>query len=391
MTTVLLVVIYIAFIGLGIPDSLFGAAWPAIYTEMNIPVSWANFVTIIISAGTIVSSLFSVKLINYLGTAKITAVSTTITAVALYGFSCSKNIIWMCIFSVPLGLGAGAIDTALNNYVALHYKAVHMNFLHCFYGIGVSLSPFLMSLALSDNSWRSGYKTVFLFQLCIAILTIISIPLWKKVQHSSKTINIENGRTVVFSKLLKNKKVRMSCMSFFGSCGLEYTCGVWGSTFLVISRGLPADIAAFLITFYYVGMALGRFLSGILSISINSTRIIKLGQAITLAAIIIIVLPFPAYVSGIALFMIGLGNGPVFPNMLHLTPENFGKDISQSVMGVQMAAAYFGIMLSPALFGLISQNISASLFPYYLLIMFAIMVIGGSYSLNRKKCKESNF
>ena len=391
MTAVLLVVIYIAFIGLGIPDSLFGAAWPAIYTEMNIPVSWANFVTIIISAGTIVSSLFSVKLINYLGTAKITAVSTTITAVALYGFSCSKNIIWMCIFSVPLGLGAGAIDTALNNYVALHYKAVHMNFLHCFYGIGVSLSPFLMSLALSDNSWRSGYKTVFLFQLCIAILTIISIPLWKKVQHSSETINTENGRTVVFSKLLKNKKVRMSCMSFFGSCGLEYTCGVWGSTFLVISRGVPADIAAFLITFYYVGMALGRFLSGILSISINSTRIIKLGQAITLAAIIIIVLPFPAYVSGIALFMIGLGNGPVFPNMLHLTPENFGKDISQSVMGVQMAAAYFGIMLSPALFGLISQNISASLFLYYLLIMFAIMVIGGSYSLNRKKCKDSNF
>lgn len=388
MTVVLLVVIYISFIGLGIPDSLFGAAWPAIYTEMNIPVSWANFVTILISAGTIVSSLFSAKLINYLGTAKITAVSTTITAVALYGFSCSTNIIWMCIFSIPLGLGAGAIDTALNNYVALHYKAVHMNFLHCFYGIGVSLSPFLMSLALSDNSWRSGYKTVFLFQLCIAILTIISIPLWEKVQHSSKTISTENGRTVVFSKLLKNKKISMSCMSFFGSCGLEYTCGVWGSTFLVISRGIPADTAAFLITFYYVGIALGRFLSGILSISINSTRIIKLGQAITLAAIIIIILPFPAYISGIALFMIGLGNGPVFPNMLHLTPENFGKDISQSVMGVQMAASYFGIMLSPALFGLISQNISASLFPYYLLIMFAIMLIGGKYLLNRKKCKD---
>lgn len=391
MTVVLLVVIYISFIGLGIPDSLFGAAWPAIYTEMNIPVSWANFVTILISAGTIVSSLFSAKLINYLGTAKITAVSTTITAVALYGFSCSTNIIWMCIFSIPLGLGAGAIDTALNNYVALHYKAVHMNFLHCFYGIGVSLSPFLMSLALSDNSWRSGYKTVFLFQLCIAILTIISIPLWEKVQHSSKTISTENGRTVVFSKLLKNKKISMSCMSFFGSCGLEYTCGVWGSTFLVISRGIPADTAAFLITFYYVGMALGRFLSGILSISINSTRIIKLGQAITLAAIIIIILPFPAYISGIALFMIGLGNGPVFPNMLHLTPENFGKDLSQSVMGVQMAASYFGIMLSPALFGLISQNISASLFPYYLLIMFAIMLIGGNYLLNKKKCKDSNF
>lgn len=388
MTVALLVIIYIAFIGLGIPDSLFGAAWPAIYTELNIPVSWANFVTILISAGTIVSSLFSAKLINYLGTAKITAISTTMTAFALYGFSCSKNIIWMCLFSVPLGLGAGAIDTALNNYVALNYKAIHMNFLHCFYGIGVSLSPFLMSLALSDNSWRSGYKTVFLFQLCIAILTIISIPLWKKVQHSSEAVNTENGRTVGLLKLLKNQKVRMSCMSFFGSCGLEYTCGVWGSTFLVVSRGIPADAAAFLATFYYVGMALGRFLSGILSIRLNSRRIIKLGQVIVLAAIILIILPLPSYVSGIGLFMIGLGNGPVFPNMLHLTHENFGKDISQSVMGVQMAVAYLGIMLSPALFGLIAQNISVSLFPYYLLIMFAIMIIGGSYSLIKKKCEN---
>ncbi len=386
MAIALLFVIYIAFIGLGIPDSLFGAAWPAIYTELNIPVSWANFVTILISSGTIVSSLFSAKLINYLGTAKITAISTTITAFALYGFSYSKNIIWMCFFSVPLGLGAGAIDTALNNYVALHYKAVHMNFLHCFYGIGVSLSPFLMSLALSDNSWRSGYKTVFLFQLCIAILTIISIPLWKKVQHSSEAVNTENGRTVGFLKLLKNQKVRMSCMSFFGSCGLEYTCGGWGSTFLVLSRGISADAAAFLVTFYYVGMVLGRFLSGILSIRLNSSRIIKLGQVIVLAAIILIILPLPSYASGIGLFMIGLGNGPVFPNMLHLTPENFGKDISQSVMGVQMAVAYLGIMLSPALFGLIAQNISASLFPYYLLIMFAIMIIGGSYPLSKKKC-----
>ncbi len=388
MTVALLVIIYIAFIGLGIPDSLFGAAWPAIYTELNIPVSWANFVTILISAGTIVSSLFSAKLINYLGTAKITAISTALTAFALYGFSCSKNIIWMCFFSVPLGLGAGAIDTALNNYVALNYKAVHMNFLHCFYGIGVSLSPFLMSLALSDNSWRSGYKTVFLFQLCVAILTIISIPLWKKVQHGSEAVNTENGRTVGLFKLLRNKKIRMSCMSFFGSCGLEYTCGVWGSTFLVVSRGIPADAAAFLVTFYYVGMALGRFLSAILSIRLSSRRIIKLGQVIVLAAIILIILPLPSYVSGIGLFMIGLGNGPVFPNMLHLTPENFGKDISQSVMGAQMAAAYLGIMLSPALFGLIAQNISASLFPYYLLIMFSIMIIGGSYSLIKKKCEN---
>ena len=232
MATLLLIVIYIAFIGLGIPDSLFGTAWPAIYTEMDLPVSWASFVTVIVSGGTIVSSLLSARVINRFGTAAVTAVSTAMTALALFGFSVSGSMLWLCLFAVPLGLGAGSVDTALNNYVALHYKAVHMNFLHCFYGIGVSLSPYLMSLALSGHSWRSGYRTVFWIQLGITAVTVLSLPLWKKAAAARAADAPESpARTVGFGTLLKNRQVRLACLVFIGSCGLEYTCGTWGSTF----------------------------------------------------------------------------------------------------------------------------------------------------------------
>ena len=237
MTTFLLIIIYIAFIGLGIPDSLFGAAWPAIYPEFGIPISLATLVTVIISSGTIFSSLFAARLINRFGTGKITAVSTTATALALLGFSFSGSILHMCLLAVPLGLGAGAIDTALNNYVALHYKASHMSFLHCFYGIGVSLSPFLMSLALAGGSWRSGYRTVFWFQLGIALLTLFTLPVWKIVRHGlSDEAEEEQSITLGFLEMLKIPKVVFGCLTFVGSCAIEYTCGVWGSTFLVNSR-----------------------------------------------------------------------------------------------------------------------------------------------------------
>ena len=375
MATLLLIVIYIAFIGLGIPDSLFGAAWPAIYTELDLPVSWANFVTMIISGGTIVSSLLSARLINRFGTAAITAVSTSLTAAALFGISTSGSMLWLCLFAIPLGLGAGSIDTALNNYVALHYKATHMNFLHCFYGIGVSLSPFLMSLSLSSGSWRNGYRTVFWFQLGIAVLTIVSLPLWKKVKHTGQNPEDVPGRTVGFFTLIRNSRIRMACLVFLGSCGIEYTCGVWGSTFLVNSRGQTTDTAALMITFYYIGIAFGRFLSGVLASKLSSERLVKAGQALVLVAILLVLVPIPS-VSGIGLFLIGTGNGPVFPNMLHLTPRNFGEDISQSVMGIQMAASYVGILLVPALFGIIAQFIGTALFPYYLLIFYAVMVAG---------------
>lgn len=375
MSTVLLIIIYITFIGLGIPDSLFGTAWPAIYSEFGLPVSFANFITLTISGGTIVSSLMSSKLIRRFGTGRVTAVSTVMTAAALLGFSFSKSFFFLWLMAIPLGLGAGAIDTALNNYAALHYKASHMSFLHCFYGVGVSCSPFLMSLSLADNAdWRGGYRTVFFIQLAISVLSVATLPIWNRVKTAE---NIEETSTPVsFKSLLKMPKLYMVGLVFIGSCAVECTCGNWGSTFLVEAKGFSVDRAAAIITFYYVGMALGRFLSGVLATKLTSKQLIFIGQGAVAVAIIILLLPLPSTVSGVALFLIGLGNGPIFPNMIFLTPKNFGKDLSQSVMGMQMVLAYIGILCAPALFGVIAQKISAALLPVYLLIFYIVMIIG---------------
>ena len=385
MATLLLIVIYIAFIGLGVPDSLFGTAWPAIYTDLNLPVSWASIVTIIVSCGTTTSSLLSSWLISRFGTGKITAVSTLMTALALLGFSCSDSMLWLCLCAIPLGLGAGSIDTALNNYVALHYKASHMNFLHCFYGIGVSLSPYLMSLALSKGTWEGGYRAVFWFQLAIAALTVLALPLWKKVRHAQNgEEEEETPRVLSFPALMKMPKVRMACLVFIGYCALEYTCGTWGSTFLVNAKGAAADTAARMVTFYYIGLALGRFLSGVLAGRLHSRQLVKIGQTILLAAIASLFLPLPSAFCSVSLFFIGLGNGPIFPNMLHLTPELFGKDLSQAVIGAEMATSYIGVLLAPALFGLIAQNVTAALFPVYLLVLYALMITGTAASVYKK-------
>ncbi len=375
MSTLLLVIIYITFIGLGIPDSVFGTAWPAIYAEFDLPVSWANSITLTISGGTIVSSLLSAKLIRWLGTAKVTAISTVLTAVALFGFSCSHHFILLWLMSIPLGLGAGAIDTALNNYVALHYSSSQMSFLHCFYGIGVSCSPLLMSLALAENAdWRGGYRTVFYIQLAISLLSVITLPLWKRVEAPEETE--EAAAPVSLRSVLKMPKFYLVGLIFIGSCALECTCGNWGSTFLVAAKGFSIDKAASVITFYYVGMTLGRFLSGILARKFTSRQLVAVGQVIVVSAIVLLLLPLPAFASVVALFLIGLGNGPIFPNMLYLTPEHFGKEKSQTATGLQMVLAYIGILCAPALFGIIAQNISVSLLPIYLAVMCGIMILG---------------
>lgn len=374
MATVLLIIIYITFIGLGIPDSLFGTAWPAIYTEMNLPVSYANFVTSIISGGTIISSLLSNQLLKRYGTAKITAASTALTAGALLGFSYAGSLLFLCLFAIPLGIGAGAIDTALNNYVALHYKAVHMNFLHCFYGIGISLSPYLMSLMLSEHeNWRSGYKLVFIIQFAISVISIVSIPLWGKVNHED-TYKENTDSAPGILCMLKEHKVHLVCLIFIGSCAIEYTCGIWGSTFLVNEKGMSVDYAAKIITLYYIGIACGRFLSGIISYRFSSWQIVICGQLITFAAIVLLFLPLPALASGGSLFLVGMGNSPIFPNMIHLTPDHFGKEKSQAAMSLQMSASYLSILLAPVFFGFIAQNISIAVFPYYLGIAFVVMM-----------------
>ncbi|WNS45160.1 MFS transporter [Paenibacillus sp. MMS20-IR301] len=375
MATLLLVVIYIIFISLGIPDSLFGAAWPAIYEEFSLPVSAAGSVTFTISACTTISSLLSARLINKYGTAKLTAISVFLTATALLGFSLSPNIIWFCLFAVPLGLGAGAVDAALNNYVALYYKASHMNLLHCFYGLGVSVSPYIMSLALSQqNNWRGGYSNAFWIQIIIALIALCTLPLWKKVHLRKQEPEDEVFHIVSITKLCKLPAARAVFFILISSCAIEYTAGIWGSTFLVNTKGLTAENAAKCLALYYIGLATGRLLAGLAATRLSSWKLISIGQSVLITAIFMLMLPLPTSVSVGALFLIGLGNAPIFPNILHLTPQNFGKEYSQSMMGAQMAVSYVGIALMPPLYGILAQKLSMSIFPYFIVLLFSLMV-----------------
>lgn len=375
MATALLIIIYIAFIGLGIPDSLFGTAWPAIYSEFELPISFGSFVTIIISCGTVLSSVISSKIISRLGTNKVSAYSTLLTALALLGFSFAPNLWIMCFWAIILGVGAGAIDVALNNYVAIHYSATHMSFLHCFYGVGVSASPYILSLVIAGNfGWRGGYRIAFAIQLIITLLLFLSLPLWRKAHGGENESEENTHKDLSFGSVLKIPGVKMMCSLFIASCAIECTCGGWGSTFLVEYKHLPAEKAAQIIMIYYIGMTIGRFLSGVLAAKLHSWKIIKLGQIVLGLALLLLILPGGIYLCALGMFLIGLGNGPMFPNFNYLTPENFGSDISQSVIGIQMASAYIGIMVAPAVCGLLGQVFGMVIFPFYLILFYAIMI-----------------
>lgn len=378
MATFLLTVIYIAFIGLGIPDSIFGTAWPVIYREFGVSVSWASYYSMLCFAGTVSSSLLSARLLNRFGTARVTAFSTLLTACALILTSLCESIWPIMLLAIPLGLGAGAIDTGLNNYVALHYSASQMSFLHCFYGVGVAASPYILSLFLGgEGSWRGGYRIAFIIQLSIAALCFLSFPLWKKVGKAATAEgDAAPPRTVSFRELMKMPAVRSVCLVFFASVLLEFVCGTWCATFLVDHKGLSPDLAAGLLVIYYLGMISGRFLSGILSPRMSGWRIIKLGILFIGAGLVLIALPLGSRLSAIALFCVALGNGPVYPILSHLAPVSFGKDISRSVMGVQYAAANTGAMLGPPLFGLIAGRLGVGLLPWYLAAALVIMCIG---------------
>lgn len=374
MATLLLIVIFIDFIGLGIPDSLFGAAWPAINRDFGLPISAANAVTVTMTVCSIISSLMSSKLTEKFSTSKIAAVSTALTAVGLFGFSISKNIYMMFFFTLFLGFGAGAIDAVLNNYVAVHYRASHMNFLHCFYGIGVTLSPYLMSLALKNRSWQSGYRLAFIIQLVISIIAFASLPLWQKNGRLSESSD-EKSEKISFAELIKLPGIKSTWLVFFGSCALEYVGGTWSSSFLVNSRGITVDRAALFVTVYYGGIAFGRFLSGILSSKLKPQQIILIGTILIIPAIFLVSQPFIPNLIAVGMFLIGLGNGPLYPNMVHLTPIRFGTQHSQAVMGSQMAAAYIGILSMPTLTGFLAQKFSTDIFPYCLAVLYGIMLI----------------
>ena len=383
MATLLVTIIFVTYVGLGIPDSLFGTAWPAIYTEFNLPISYSNFVTGLMYMGTIVSSLLSARLTKKLGTPLVVAISTALTAIALFGFSVSKNMIMLCLFSIPLGLGAGAIDNVLNTYVALNYKATHVNFLHCSYGVGVTLSPFLMSLALKNsNNWQGGYRIMFFFQLALTVMCFLSIPIWKKVKEQKA--EEDETRVVSIPELLRIPIARASLVIYYSSCAIESVCLAWGSTFLVNSKGLTPDKAAGMITFYFIGMTLGRFISGLIANKVSPKRIIVFGETVVLFAIILTFFQNPTLAT-VGLFLIGLGNGPVFPNMTHLTPIHMGRDISQSFIGLQGAVAYGSILISPILFGLLAEKLSTDIFSIFQIVALIITMIATAMMLKHSK------
>lgn len=387
MVTILLVVIYIAFIGLGIPDSLFGTAWPAIYTEYGLPISLGGVITMVTFIGTTISSLLSARLIRKFGTARLTAGCTLLTALALLGFSFSHSFVVLIILAVPLGLGAGSIDTALNNYVASHYNASQMSFLHCFYGVGVTVSPFILTLVFrNDTNWRRGYGIATIIQFVIAAIVIFSLPLWNRVRDKNE-ISESSIKSLSVIEASKIRGVKVMWLLFFCTCSIELTVGAWSSTFLVESRGATEELAAGTITFYYLGMTSGRFLSGVLARKIHSRTIITIGSVILGIALLMLTVTNNSYIAIAALFLIGLGNGPMFPNLNYLTPEQFGEERSAALIGAQMAVANIGIVISPLLFGFLGQALGMGLFGYYLLFFYVFLVIG--VILNRKQFRKN--
>lgn len=375
MTALLLVIIYIAFISLGLPDSLLGSAWPVMHGELGVPVSFAGIITMIVSGGTIISSIFSEKLIRRFGTGKVTAVSVFMTAFALFGFYSAPHFIWICLFAVPMGLGAGSVDAALNNFVALHYKANHMNWLHCFWGIGATAGPFIMSIFLTGSGrWNRGYLTISVIQFCLVAMLFVTLPIWKTFEKETG-VSGETGKNTTVLKLLRMKGAKAALLSFFCYCAVEVTTSLWGGTFLVSHVGLSANTAAKWVSLFYLGITAGRFISGFLAMKAGNKTLIRLGQAVCILGGIFLLLPFSVYFKLAGFILIGLGCAPIYPGMLHETPVRFGKELSQGIMGIQMAFAYIGGTFMPPVFGFMSEVTGIGVLPVFLLFFMIIMLL----------------
>ena len=373
--TLLLGIIYVAFISLGLPDALLGAAWPSIQGEMGVPVSFAGIISIIISGGTIISSLFSDALTKRLGTGKVTAISVAVTAGALWGFSVSNSFWMLCVIALPYGLGAGAVDAALNNYVALHYEARHMSWLHCCWGVGAAIGPYIMGACLVGGlPWTGGYRIISLLQMGLTAALFATLSLWKSGKAA------EGGqqgarRDIGLREVFKLSGAKEAMVSFFCYCALELTAGLWAASYMVLNRGLSASAAAKWASLFYLGITMGRFVCGFITMKLNDRNMVRLGQAVTVGGIALLMLPLGQAVTGAGLVMVGVGCAPVYPALLHETPANFGEDVSQAIMGMQMACAYVGSMVMPSLFGMISGKTGIWLYPFYLLAIMAVMVV----------------
>ena len=372
MYTLLLVIIYIAFISLGLPDSLLGSAWPVMHIEFGVSTSAMGIITMVISGCTIISSLFSNKLTNKLGTRIVTVISVLLTVIALFGFSFSSKFWMLIVFAIPYGLGAGAIDAALNNYVALHFKAKHMSWLHCFWGVGAIISPFVMGYVLTHSVWNNGYRIVGFIQLGIAVLLIATLPVWKE----NKTQSEEAKSNLGFFEVLKIKGVPFLLLGFFGYCAAEATTMQWASTYFVEVKEISAETAANLASLFYIGITLGRLVSGFITGKLGDKKMIEIGTTILILGIIVLFLPINSEITAIIAFIvIGFGCGPIYPCIIHSTPQNFGAEKSGAIIGIQMAGAYVGSTFFPPLFGLLGNAIGFKIMPLFLLTFFILMIV----------------
>ena len=371
MTHLLLIIIYLAFISLGLPDSALGAAWPSMYGTLDVPVSYAGIISMLIALITTGSSLISHRLTARFGTAKVTAISAASTAIALMGFSLSTKFWQLCLWTLPYGLGAGGVDTSLNNYVAIHYKSHHMSWLHCMWGVGATLGPAIMGRALTGGfAWNVGYRWISLLQIAISATLFLSLPLWRSTQQQDE----EQTQPVSLRETIRMPGVKAAMLCFFGYCALEQTAGLWAASYLTLHKGVPADIAAGFGSMYFIGLTIGRGLSGFAAMKLKDKSMIKLSFCMIGCGIAAMLLPLGKTMSLMGLVLIGLGSAPIFPCMIHSTPDFFGTEYSQAVIGLQMAGAYIGTSFMPALFGLIARNIMISLMPLYLLLMLGINI-----------------
>ena len=396
MASLLLAVIYVAFISLGLPDAMLGAAWPSMSQDLGAPLSWAGGISMVISAGTIVSALLSDRMTLRFGTGKVTAVSVGLTAAALAGFSIAPNYWVLMAFAVPYGLGAGGVDAALNNYVAIHYESKHMSWLHAMWGLGMLTGPYVMGYALGHGQgWGWGYRYISIIQIVLTALLIASLPLWKQLkatvaEHSGQSG--ESAESVPAARkplgirgVLRIRGAKEILMMFFCYCAAEQTAMLWASSYMVLGNGIDKTTAAMWAGFFGIGITAGRVLSGFLTMRFGDPIMIRIGQSVMFLGLIVLFVPLPAHAGTIAgLMLVGLGCAPIYPCVIHSTPDYFGEDKSQAIVGMQMAFAYTGSMLMPPLFGLLAQNISVALFPWFLLACLAVMVI--MHESLRRKC-----
>lgn len=379
MATLLLLVIYLAFISLGLPDSMLGAAWPLMRSELGLPLEGAGLVSMIITIGTIISSLLTGRLIRKLGTGRLTIISVLTTALALLGYSFTTNYLWLCLMAFPLGLGAGAVDAGLNDFVARNYSAKHMSWLHAFWGVGATAGPLLMAWMISlTGRWQNGYRSVSFVQFGLVAILIASLSLWRKFDHASAeahSVKHTNG------SIWKIPGIGPNLVAFFAYCSLELTAGLWFASYLVQIRGVKAEMATAWAASYYFGIMLGRVINGFLTMRFSSKTLIRAGQIAILLGIVLLFLPGNAF-SLVGLLLVGMGCAPIYPSMLHETPARFGKENSSRLMGIQMASAYVGLSVAPPLVGLIASRWSLKIFPFALFLLLALMV-WGSETVNR--------